>query len=202
MLSPEENDRFKTWHQRLGRLNMNVVRKLIDEDMVYGMNISKREMENVHKCKVCDLSKITQLPFQDSNNIDKDVLGTNHTDICGPMSTPSLGGARYFATFIDDCSTYTEIVTLKENSEIFSVFKTYNSPVEKQTGKLIKKIRSDNPKEYLSKQFTEYLKEEGITRQLSTDYMPQQNGVAERANRIIVEMARTMLTESKLPLTL
>ena len=109
------------------------------------------------------------------------------------------GGAKYFVTFIDDASRYTEIVMLRNRSEVIQAFKNYKRKVEKQTGKSIKKIRTDNGKEYLSKEFNAYLEEEGITRQLTVEYTPQQNGVAERANRTIVEMARCMLFEANFP---
>ncbi|CAK9804033.1 Retrovirus-related Pol polyprotein from transposon TNT 1-94 [Anthophora plagiata] len=203
MLSREEDDRLVRWHQRLGHLNFNDVRKLHTRNMVDGMKMNQQDKElNMPRCKVCDMSKMHQLPFHESNKVEKEMLGLIHTDICGPMSTPSLGGARYFATFIDDKTRYTEVAVLKEKSEILSAFKAFKTRAEKQTGKFIKKIRSDNAKEYLSRGFSEYLQQEGITRQLSTPYTPQQNGVAERANRTIVEMARSMLTQSKLPMSL
>lgn len=63
-------------------------------------------------------------------------------------------------------------------------------------------MRSDNAKEYLSKEFTKFLNKEDIKRQLTVEYSPQQNSVAERANRILVEMARAMLTQADLPLSL
>lgn len=81
-------------------------------------------------------------------------------------------------------------------------FKEYKAYAEKHTGAKIKKLRTDNGTEYLSWEFTNFLKEEGITRQLTVEYTPQQNGVAERSNRTLVEMARCMLTQTGTPLTL
>lgn len=118
------------------------------------------------------------------------------------MQTHSLGGAKYFATFIGDKTRHVDVVFLKSRSEILSAFKKYQLKVERETGKKIIKLRTDNAKEYISHNFTQYLEKEGISRQLSTEYTPQQNGVAERANRTLVEMARTMLLESKLPKSL
>lgn len=197
-----KDDRLTRWHQRLGHLNFNDVRKMHDKGMIDGMQMLRHATQNESRCEVCDLSKIHQLPFTNSKTVEKDTLGLIHTDICGPIKTPSLGGARYFATFIDEKTSYTEVAILKEKSEIFNAFKTYKARVEKQIGMPIKKIRSDNATEYLSKEFTEYFEKEGIMRQLSTPYTPQQNGIAERANRTLVEMARTMLTQSKLLMSL
>lgn len=153
-------------------------------------------------CEICHLGKIQQLPFKVSENRAKDVLGVVHSDICEPMSTTLLGGARYFATFIDDKTRYTEVVILKKRSDIINAFKNYIRQTKFETGQNIKVLRTDNAKEYLSREFTDLLKSEGIRRQLTVEHTPQQNGTAERANRTLVEMARCMLLQSKLPLSL
>lgn len=73
--------------------------------------------------------------------------------------------------------------------------------VEKQTGKFIKIVRSENGGEYRRKELEDYLKKEGICHQFIVDYTPQQNDVAERKNRTLVEMATCMLIQSGLPRT-
>jgi len=115
------------------------------------------------------------------------------------MSTESIGGAKYFVTFIDDSSKYTEVAMLRNKSDVTQAFKNYKQRVENQTGLRIKRLRTDNGREYLSKDFNDFLKEEGIQRQLSVEYTPQQNGVAERANRTLVEMARCMMLQANFP---
>lgn len=77
---------------------------------------------------------------------------------------------------------------MKKKSEVFEKFKTFKTMVELQTGCKIKALRSDNGGEYLSNEFNKYLETNGIKRQLTVPYTPQQNGVAERANRTLVEM--------------
>jgi transposase InsO family protein len=89
---------------------------------------------------------------------------------------------------------------LRNRSEVLKAFKNYKRRVEKETDHSIKHLRTNNGKEYLSKKFTSYLEEEGISRQLSVEYTLQQNGVAERANSTpLVEMARCMMLQTKLP---
>lgn len=127
------------------------------------------------------------------------MLGLIYSDICGPMNVESLGGAKYFVTFTDDCMRYTETVTLRNRSDVLEAFKSYKLKAEKQTGQQIKKIRTDNGKEYLSNAFKNFLKNEGILHQLSVEYTPQQNEVAEHKNRTLVEMARCMLLQGNLP---
>jgi len=109
------------------------------------------------------------------------------------MNTESLDGAKYFATFIDDYSRYTETTMLRQQSDVLTAFKNFKKRVEKETGCAIKRLRTDNAKEYTSKEFKKFLEDEGIARQLTVKYTSQQNGVAERANRTLVEMARCIM---------
>lgn len=139
------------------------------------------------------------MPFpKKSNNCSKDLLELIHSDICGPMKTTSLGGYKYLSVFIDDFSRKTFVRLLKNKSDIFEAFKTFKAAAERETGKRIKVLRTDNGGEYLSADFSNFLEREGIRHQLTVQYTPQQNGVAERANRTIVEMARCMLIDSNL----
>lgn len=197
-MSKIHKNNLTKWHNRLGHLNFNDLKRM--KNMVLGMN--ENMDEKIEKCEVCDKCKIHQLPFKSSTRREKRVLGLVHSDICGPMHVASLGGARYFVSFIDDKTRYTEVAMLKNKSDVFKAFQEYKSKAEKLTGQLITKLRTDNAKEYLSKEFTSYLKSEGITRELSVAYTPQQNGVAERSNRTLVEMARCMLLQAKAPFTL
>ncbi len=109
------------------------------------------------------------------------------------MRTTSHDGARYFFTFIDDFSRKTCVYLLKAKGEAFEKFKQYKALVENEIGHKIKVLRSDNGGEFVSKKFDAFLVECGIQRQTSAPYSPQQNGVAERANRTIMECARSMI---------
>lgn len=86
------------------------------------------------------------------------------------------GGAAYFITFIDDYSRYITVYVLKNKSDAFEVFKQYMALVEKQTGSKIKRLRSDNGREYVNKQFDDFLKKHGIVHETTVCYTPQQNG--------------------------
>ncbi len=123
-----------------------------------------------------------------------------HTDVCGPMKTTSHGGARYFLTFIDDFSRKTHVYLLKAKGETFEKFKQYKALVENEIGHKIKVLRSDNGREFVSKKFDAFLAECGIQRQTSAPYSPQQNSVAKRANRTIMECARSMILAQGLEL--
>ncbi|UYV64139.1 hypothetical protein LAZ67_2006688, partial [Cordylochernes scorpioides] len=191
---------YEKWHSRFGHLNLQDLKKLKMQNIVYGLPIF--DVKNF-TCEVCLNGKQTRLPFQkESFTRAREPLELIHTDICGPMRTKSLGGALYFSTFIDDFSGFIFTFIMKSRSEVFKGFRIFKNYAEKQTGKRLKCIRSDNAPEYLSKEFKDYLEGEGIGRQLSVEYTPQQNGVAERANRTLLDMTRCFMIEGDLPETL
>jgi len=110
-----------------------------------------------------------------------------------------LGGSKYMLIIIDDNTRYVWIYFLKTKDEVFKYFMLWKAMVEKSTGRKVKTLRSDNGGEYTSKQFQDYLDSEGVKHERTIPKTPQQNGVAERFNRTIIEMVRTMLIQSKLP---
>lgn len=103
--------------------------------------------------------------------------------------------------FIDDYSRKAWVYFLVEKSEAFQSFKYFKNLVEKETGQFIKCLRTDRGGEFNSEKFNEFCKENGIKRQLTTAYTPQQNGVAERKNRTVMNLVRSMLSDKKVPKT-
>lgn len=200
MFTDGSEAKLKVWHERYGHLNFNDLHKLKTENMVVGLDIPSKIQ--IIPCEICNRAKIHALPHRVSDTRAKNILELIHTDICGPMNITSMGGTRYFVTFIDDRTRYIEVVMLKRRSDVFDAFKRYLTRVEREHGKKIIKLRSDNAKEYISREFNQFLEEKGIKREFSVEYTPQQNGVAERANRTIEEMARCMLLQSKCPISL
>ena len=110
-----------------------------------------------------------------------------------------MGGGEYFATFVDDHTRHVWVYILKHKDEVFSRFQEWKAQVERSTGRQVKTLRSDNGGKYTSREFTSYLAKEGIKHELTTPHTPQQNGIAERLNRTLVEGVRTMLADSKFP---
>lgn len=122
-----------------------------------------------------------------------------HAYICGPIKPESHSKKRYFISFIDDYSRKTWVSLLAEKSAALESFKKFKALVEKESGCLIKCLRTDRGGEFTSKEFEEYCSSNGIKRQLTAAYTPQQNGVAERKNRTVLNMVRCMLSEKNLP---
>src|SRR3984885_12287999 len=109
------------------------------------------------------------------------------------MKVPSLGKSMYYVSFIGDFSRNTWIYFLKKKSEFFDRFKEFRALVENQSEKKIKVLRTDNGGEFCSKEFEEFCKKCGIAWQKTTPYTLQQNGVAERMNKTLMERERSML---------
>ena len=114
------------------------------------------------------------------------------------MSSPSLNGYLYYVIFIDDFSRKTWIYFLKTKDDKISKFQEFKASVEKQTGKHIRALRTDNGGEFESHHFVDLCKKTRIRRQLIVPYNRQQNGVAERKNRTICEVAKAMMFKTSI----
>src|SRR6266516_2881379 len=117
------------------------------------------------------------------------------------MSVGARGGYCYFLTFTDDLSRYGYIYLMKHKSETFQKFKEFQSEVENQRNKKIKFLRSDCGGEYLSYDFGLHLKQCGIVSQLTPPGTPQRNGVSECRNHTLLDMVRSMMSLTDLPLS-
>jgi transposase InsO family protein len=116
-----------------------------------------------------------------------------HFDVCGPFEVSSLGGNKYFISFVDEFSRMMWIYLTKAKSESFDVFKKFKRRVEKESEKSIKIVRTDGGGEYTSNEFKQFLVEQGINHEVSA------SGLAERRNRAVLNMVRSMLREKSLP---
>ena len=117
----------------------------------------------------------------------------------GPSQFTSSLGFRYFVTFIDDYSRCTWLFLMKTRVELFSIFQKFHAEIRTQFNTSIRILRSDNAKEYFSTPFSSFMSSHGILHQSSCAYTPQQNGVAERKNRHLVETAHTLFLHHKVP---
>lgn len=114
------------------------------------------------------------------------------------MSNASHGGAKYFITFIDDFSHKVFLFLLKRKFDAFEKFKEFKALVENETSKRIYTIRTDNGGEYCSTSCNDFYRKQGIRKETTSPYTPQENKISERYNRTLMEMARAMLFEKNL----
>ncbi|KAJ9543926.1 hypothetical protein OSB04_023633 [Centaurea solstitialis] len=124
-----------------------------------------------------------------------------HMDLFGPTNVMSIGKKSYCLVIIDDYSRFTWVFFLRIKDETSGLIKPFVKRVENQVNLRVKVIRSDNGTEFKNADLNSFCEEKGIERQFSAPRTPQQNGVAERRNRTLIEAARTMLADSKLPIT-
>ncbi|MCO5550654.1 hypothetical protein L7F22_004143 [Adiantum nelumboides] len=186
------------WHKRLGHISHQSIMHLKKEGLVEGLPTFQVN-EEPNLCPSCQFGKQQRRRFNKSTYQARQPLELIHSDVWGPSQTTSMGGDHYFLTFVDDMSRKVWVYFLKNKSEVFSCFKQSKAMVEKECGRFIKTFRSDQGGEFKSKEFEELCWNQGIRRQYTCAYTPQQNGVAERKNRVIVEHARAMLNEGNLP---
>ncbi|GJY54054.1 putative RNA-directed DNA polymerase [Tanacetum coccineum] len=184
------------WHCHLAHINKKRIEKLQQEGL-----LKSTDDESFDQCVSCLSGKMTRKSFPHRPERVTDLLGIIHTDVCGPLRHVSRQGASYFITFTDDYSRYGYVYLLKHKHEVFETFKVFKNEVENQLGKTIKAIRSDRGGEYISQEFKDYLKANGIVQQLTPPYTPQHNGVSERRNRTLLDMVRSMMNLTTLPLS-
>ena len=186
------------WHRRFGHLSQRSLTTLKKDGLVRGFDYDTSQV--IDFCEPCIGGKIHRNPFPKSGRERaREPLELVHSDVCGKISSPSLGKAEYFVTFIDDKTHYTWVYVMKHKSEVFEKFTEWKAFVEKSSGYKVKKLRTDNGGEYVSTEFEGYLKKEGIEHHYTIPKTPEQNGVSERMNRTLMETVRSMLADSKLP---
>lgn len=183
------------WHERFGHLHETALAK------VPGLPIPKstNSSENV-RCEVCITGKMTKIPFpKKSNRCTMKPLELIHSDLMGEIRPCSVGGAQYVLTLIDDFSRFVTVRFLVRKSDTLKEFVLFKSEVENMHDVKIKAIQSDGGGEYCNKAFENSLQANGIVHRKTVPRCPQQNGVAERQNRTLAEMARCMLIQSCAP---
>ncbi|CAL8085699.1 unnamed protein product [Prunus armeniaca] len=185
------------WHKRLGHLNLRSLKQLRENEMVPGLP----HLEDVNGvCAGCQMGKQHRDWFPKGQAWRaKNPLELVHTDLCGPMQNESIAGNKYFMLLIDDHTRMSWVYFLRHKSEALICFIKFKAMVELQCGFKVKCLRSDRGGEFLSTEFSKLLESEGMQRQLSIAYTPQQNGVVERKNRTVVEMAKAMLHDKSMP---
>jgi transposase InsO family protein len=122
-----------------------------------------------------------------------------HMDIVGPSRVRSMGGKWYILVIVDEYSRYSWVFYLESKDQVFEHFQLLALRLNNEHPNYLKLIRSDNETEFRNASFDEFCLEHGIDQQFSTPRVPQQNGVVERKNHTLVEMARTMLNEHRTP---
>nr|GEW79991.1 hypothetical protein [Tanacetum cinerariifolium] len=182
------------WHCRLGHISKKRIEKLQHNGL-----LNSSDLTTFEKYVSCMSRKMARKPYTHQVERAKNLLGLIHTDVCGPFKIMSRQGASYFVTITDDFSHYGYVYLLKHKHEVFETFIVFQKEVENQLGKTIKSLRSDRGSEYLSQEFLDHLMDYEIIAHHTPPYTPQHNGVSERRNITVLDMVRSMISQTTLP---
>ncbi len=177
------NKESQLWHNRFGHVNNEDLQRTL------GKKIPQDEF-----CKVCPLGKLSTSPIaKDRKDKATEPSERVFSDVMGPFQIKGLNGFQYAVTFVCDYSKHCVVKFMKNKSEVLDKFKEYVADTKKP-----QILRSDNGTEYTSQAMKDFCVEKSIRQEFTVPETPQQNGVAERMNRTLVDMTRCLLIQSKL----
>ncbi|GJR68015.1 retrovirus-related pol polyprotein from transposon TNT 1-94 [Tanacetum coccineum] len=201
LLSKASKTKSWLWHRRLSHLNFGTLNKLAKDGLARG--IPKIKFQKYHLCSACALGKSrksSHYPKAEDTNQKK--LYLLHMDLCGPMRVASINGKMYILVIVEDYSRFTWVRFLKTKDEAPAAIIKCIKNIQVRLKATVRNVRTDNGTEFVNQTLREWYENVGIMHQTSVARTPQQNGVVERRNRTLVEVARTMLIFSKVPLFL
>ncbi|KAL0641351.1 hypothetical protein Bca4012_102606 [Brassica carinata] len=175
------------WHARLGHPHGRALNLMLP-----GVLFENKD------CEACILGKHCKTVFPNSTSVYDKCFDLIHSDV---WTAPCISrdNHKYFVTFIDEKSKYTWLTLIPSKDRVIDAFKNFQAHVTNHYNAKIKILRSDNGGEYTSYAFKSHLEHHGILHQTSCPYTPQQNGVAERKNRHLMEVARSMMFQANVP---
>ncbi|GJR09387.1 putative ribonuclease H-like domain-containing protein [Tanacetum coccineum] len=199
LLAKASLDESTKWHRRMAHVNFKNMNKLAKHGLVNGL--PSKLFTNEHNCVACNKGKQHKASYKAITAVStiSEPLQLLHMDLFGPTSIRSIDHKHYSLVVTDDFSRFSWVFFLGTKDETFYILRDFITFVENQLTKKVKAIRCDNGTEFKNSNLIELCGSKGIKRDYSVARTPQQNGVAERKNRTLIEAARTMLADSKLP---
>nr|GEV87158.1 hypothetical protein [Tanacetum cinerariifolium] len=192
-------DESNLWHRRLGHINFKTMNKLVKGNLVRGL--PTKVFENDHTCVACKKGKQHRASCKTKPvSYVNQPLQRLHMDLFGPTFIKSLNKKSYCLVATDDYGRFTWVFFLVTKDETSPILKTFITGLKNQLSLKVKIIRSDNGTELKNNDLNQFCRMKGIKREFSVSRTPQQNGIAERKNRTLIEAARTMLADSLLPI--
>ncbi|GJV71179.1 putative ribonuclease H-like domain-containing protein [Tanacetum coccineum] len=193
-------DESNLWHRRLGHINFKTMNKLVRGNLVRGL--PSKLFENDQTCVACQKGKQRKASCKTKtiSSICKP-LQLLHMDLFGSVSMKSINKKSYCLVVTNDFNRFSWVFFLATKDETPEILKNFITGIEYQIDHRVKIIRCDIGTEFKNRIMNEFCEMKGIRREFSVTRTPQQNGVAESKNRILIEAARTMLANSKLPTT-
>ncbi|KAI3735667.1 hypothetical protein L6452_15175 [Arctium lappa] len=197
-LSKASSDVNWLWHKRLSHLNFKTLNSLSSKELVSGLPQHSYAKESL--CSACEKGKQTKTSFK-SKQVSSvtSPLQLLHMDLFGPVNIQSIAGKKYTLVIVDEFSRYTWVIFLRCKSDTPEELISFVKKMEVLNNLTVRSIRSDHGTEFKNSSLNNFFENKGISHNFSSVRTPQQNGVAERRNRTIIEAARSMLSDSHLP---
>ncbi|GJR40304.1 retrovirus-related pol polyprotein from transposon TNT 1-94 [Tanacetum coccineum] len=184
------------WHKRLSHLNFKNINKLAKQNKV--LSLPSLVYSKDKPCSACEKGKHHRASFKTKQNFSiRKCLHLLHMDLFGPVSPMSINHKKYTLVIVDEYSRYTWVYFLKKKSQAPEMIMSFIRMVENQNDVKVKQIGTDNGTEFRNHDLESFYDERGISQNFSFPYTLEQNGVAERKNRTLIEAARTMLNGSE-----
>ncbi|WVZ63659.1 hypothetical protein U9M48_013273 [Paspalum notatum var. saurae] len=186
------------WHRRLGHLSFDLLVRLSSMGLIRGLPKLSDEKDLVcHPCRHGKMVAASHIPVsQVMTSYPGELL---HMDTVGPARVASVSGKWYVLVVVDDFSRFSWVFFMESMDEAFGFVWDLVLRLRNESHKAMRAIRSDNGGEFRNSRFENFCRDLGLEHQFSSPYSPPQNGVVERKNRTLVEMARTMLDEHRTP---
>ncbi|KAJ9564691.1 hypothetical protein OSB04_000657 [Centaurea solstitialis] len=196
-VSRASSDTNWLWHKRLSHLNFKTLNQLCINNLVIGLPDFR--YTKVSLCSACEKGKQTRASFK-SKQISSisSPLQLLHMDLFGPVNVQSIAGKKYTLVIVDEYSRYTWVFFLRAKSDAPEEIILFVRKMERLNNLTVRSIRSDHGTEFKNSTLETFFEQKGITQNFSSVRTPQQNGVAERRNRTLIEAVRSMLSEANL----
>ncbi|GJV55557.1 putative ribonuclease H-like domain-containing protein [Tanacetum coccineum] len=199
LVAKATEDEAVLWHRRLGHVNFKNINKLVKGNLVRGLPSKTFKLD--HSCLACRKGKQHRASCKKiEERTVREPLELLHMDLFGPVSVESINKKKYCLVVTDDCSKFSWVFFLAYKDETYDMLHDLIVGLENRLRHKVKTIRCDNGTEFKNQLMNEFCAKKGIKREYSIARTPQQNGVAERKNRTLIEAARTMLADSLLPI--
>uniref|UniRef100_A0A2N9GQ99 Integrase catalytic domain-containing protein n=1 Tax=Fagus sylvatica TaxID=28930 RepID=A0A2N9GQ99_FAGSY len=195
-LASSSAQKWLLWHSRLGHPSAKVLHTIFPS--LSSCNPLDFNSVKSH-CKHCLAGKMHQLPFTVSTNKVTAPFQLVHADLWGPAPSVSLNGFKFYLVLVDEYTKFTWVYLLTHKSETFTLFKQFTALVQNQFKQSVQIFRTDCGGEFTSTAFNTFCADNGIIHQLSCPHTPQQNGVAERKHKHLIQCALALLSQSTLP---
>ncbi|WVZ54237.1 LOW QUALITY PROTEIN: hypothetical protein U9M48_005064 [Paspalum notatum var. saurae] len=182
------------WHRRLGHLSFDLLVRLSSMGLIQGLPKLKAEKDLVcHPCRHGKMVAASHAPMSQVMTSYPDEL--LYMDTVGLARVALVSRKWYVLVVVDDFSCFSWVFFMEFKDEAFGFVRDLVLKLKNESERPMRAIRSDNSGEFRDSRFETFCRDLGLEHQFSSPYTPLQNGVVERKNRTLVEIARTMLDE-------